>query len=169
MVRGKREEEMERIRQRVCVSPVYVFGDPHSEAWACDLFQNTNVSLISTALKKIPCWDCRHTHTHTLWHVHTNAYMYLYTHSTYEHTHSHINIVASPQLSQLIYAHTPMHTPTHTHTPGCLIYFNYNQIHRDPITKIEGYLCFSVHPKRLIKFSCKDEIIWYNTNVFSFS
>lgn len=95
---------------------------------------------------------------HTLTHMHTNAYMYLYAHlhpCIPASTHAHINIVVSPRLA----AEQGSFMHTHWHPPGRLIYFNYRQIHRDPITKIEEYLFFSVHPKRLIKFSCKDEII----------
>ena len=105
------------------------------------------------------------THSHTPSHAHKCIYMYLYTrlHPYIPgSTHSHINIVGSPRLT----AERGSFMHTHSRTPGRLIYFNYRQIHRDPITKIEGYLFFSVHPKRLIKFSCKDEIIWYYTNVF---
>lgn len=167
MVRGKREEEMERMRQRVCVSPVYVFGDPHSEAWACDLFQNTNVSLISTALKKNHSAGTVGTHTRTHSDTCTQMHICIYIHTLPTSTHIATLILLRPCNCPSSFMHT--HPRTHPHTPGCLIYFNYNQIHRDPITKIEGYLFFSVHPKRLIKFSCKDEIIWYNTNVFSFS
>lgn len=137
---------------------------------ACDLFQNTNVPLISSAYKKNPpCWDCGHSHTHTRTHAcrqrhthtqtHKGIYVFICILCAHAYLPAHrINIVVSPRLTAeqgLIYAHTH----THQHPPGRLIYFNYRQIHRDPITKIEEYLFFPVHPKRLIKFSCKDEIM----------
>ena len=145
-----------RSRQNVCVCVCVcecVCLGTHMARSGHVIYFRILMSLWSLPLKKTPCWDNTHTQTHIIvafLSIHCSAgHIYACMHT---HKHTHTNIIH-----------------THRHTPGCLIYFNYHQIHRDPITKIQGYLSFCVHPKRLIKFSCKDKIIWYNTNVFSFS
>lgn len=165
--RGEGREEMERlcVYACVCVSWVCVWG-PTQCSPVHVIYFRILMSLWSSLLKKhtlLGLWALSRRRTCTK--THACVCMHACTRCIPASTRAHVNIVVSPQLT----AKQGSFMHTRRRPPGRLIYFNYPQIHRDPITKIEEYLFFSVHRKRLIKFSCKDVIIWYNKKISSFS